>query len=230
MDDPKIVRAVSRSDFDIRRIKKDLMSIYLVIPPHKLTSNNRFFRAFIGLALSAITASYYRPKNNVLFLLDEFAQLGRMHAIEDAISLVRGYGAVFWFTIQDLSQLKFAYKEKWQTFVANTSKQFFGTADYDTAKYISDMIGNKTVFFEISSSASGNHVVFSEGSYGGSLNKNTGVYNNRASRPLMTPDEVMKFSKGVIVFITGEAPYLLEPIHYYQDEAYQGLFDKNPYI
>jgi type IV secretion system protein VirD4 len=57
----------------------------------------------------------------VAFLLDEFAQLGRMQAVEDAISLVRGYGAAFWLFVQDLSQLKAIYP-KWQTFLANTKQ------------------------------------------------------------------------------------------------------------
>jgi len=48
------------------------------------------------LALSSVTATQLQTKNKVLFLLDEFAQLGYMQQIEDAVSLVRGYGAQFW--------------------------------------------------------------------------------------------------------------------------------------
>lgn len=44
--------------------------------------------------------------HRVAFLLDEFGQLGYMKQIEDAVSLMRGYGLAFWVFIQDLSQLK----------------------------------------------------------------------------------------------------------------------------
>ena len=233
LDDPRIVKTVSRSDFDMNKIKQERMSIYLVIPPNKLASNTRFVRGFIGLALNAVTSSHHKPEYKTLFLLDEFSQLGRMQSIEEAISLVRGYGAVFWLIIQDLSQLKFAYKEKWQTFLANTAKQFFGTADYETAKYISDMMGQETINFETSSSSEG----YQGGSKFGSgiinnsgSNSSVGVNQHKQGRSLMTPDEVMRYSNVVIALIAGEHPYLLDPIKYYKDEAYQGLFDRNPYL
>ena len=50
-----------------------------------------------------------RPEHEVLFLLDEFAQLGRFSPVEDGISVVRGYGGRFWILVQDLSQLRALY-------------------------------------------------------------------------------------------------------------------------
>ena len=147
LDDPRIAQALSRSDFALDRLKTEPMTVYLVLPPAKLAANARFVRGFVGSALAAITASHQQPKHKVAFFLDEFAQLGHMSAIEDGISLVRGYGAAFWIFVQDLSQLKAVYP-KWQTFLANAAKQFFGTADYDTAKYLSDSLGQTTVEFE----------------------------------------------------------------------------------
>ena len=60
-----------------------------------------------------------------------------MDSLADNITMLRGYGAQFWLFVQDLSQLKAVYP-RWQSFLANTTQQFFGTADYDTAKYLSD--------------------------------------------------------------------------------------------
>ena len=45
-----------------------------------------------------------------------------MDRLADSITLLRGYGA-------QLSQLKAVYP-RWQSFRANTSQQFFCTADY----------------------------------------------------------------------------------------------------
>ncbi|MCV5934342.1 TraG/TraD/VirD4 family protein, partial [Escherichia coli] len=90
--------------------------------------------------ISAVTESKAKPAHNVAFILDEFNVLGYMKSIEDAVSLLRGYGLSFWVFLQDLSQLKSAYP-KWQTFLANSAKTFYGTDDYDTAKYVSDTLG-----------------------------------------------------------------------------------------
>ena len=40
----------------------------------------------------------------------------------------------------------------------------------------------------------------------------------------------MKYSHAVIALIAGEYPYLLDPIKYYEDDAYKELFDANPYL
>ena len=95
LDDPRIVAALERSDFTMADLKTKAKTIYIVLPPNKLATNSRFLRGFIGLALAAITGSNIRPRLPVVFMLDEFAQLGRMAAVEDAIPLVRGYGAAF---------------------------------------------------------------------------------------------------------------------------------------
>ncbi len=88
LDDPRIVAALERSDFTMADIKTKAKTVYIVLPPNKLAANSRFLRGFIGLALAAITGSNTRPVHPVVFMLDEFAQLGRMAAVEDAIPLV----------------------------------------------------------------------------------------------------------------------------------------------
>lgn len=218
LDDPRIAETLKRSDFNLSDIKSRLMSVYLVMPPDKIATNNRFVRGFIGSALSAITASSKQPVGgNVAFFLDEFAQLGRMPAIEDGISLVRGYGASFWVFVQDLSQLKAVYP-KWQTFLANAAKQFFATADFDTAKYVSDMLGQRTETYDTTSHSTGKD-----------LTGTTSTSQNKSSRNLLNPDEVMKLRDKNLIFISGENPYKLEKISYLSDKAYEGLADLNPY-
>ena len=54
--------------------------------------------------------------------------------------------------VQDLSQLKAVYP-RWQSFLANTSQQFFGTADYDTARYLSGALGQQTIRFQTEGSS-----------------------------------------------------------------------------
>jgi type IV secretion system protein VirD4 len=218
LDDPRIVEAAARSSFDFADLKAGPVTVYVVIPPNRLEQNKRFLRGLVGSALAALTAEAKKPAHNVAFFLDEFAQLGRMSMLEDAISLVRGYGVSFWIFVQDISQLRGVYP-KWQTFTANAAKQFFGTADYDTAKYISDSLGSATIVYE----TEGTSRQFMKASSTSNNEQFTG-------RALLTPDEVMRLGPTKpLVFLTGERPYLLDRLNYLNDPGFSGQFDPNPY-
>lgn len=222
LDDPRIVEALSRSDFNLADLKRTPMTVYVVMPPDRLAAQARFMRALVGAALSAITATSDKPKFNTLFLLDEFAQLGRMPAIEDAISLVRGYGARFWLFVQDLSQLKGVYP-KWQTFLANSAKQFYGTSDFETAKYVSDMLGQTTIQFRTVGDSSTSALQ-------GGGSSGTSSSQQLTGRSLLTPDEVMRHGPmRPVVLIQGEPPYNLDRLNYLVDHEYSGLADANPF-
>ena len=229
LDDPRVSAALSRSDFDLSEIKATAMTVYLVMPANRIGPNARFLRLFISSVIAAITSSNVQPAHRVAFLLDEFGQLGYMKQIEDAVSLLRGYGLAFWVFIQDLSQLKGTYP-KWQTFLANSAKSFFGTDDYDTAKYISDSLGKATIEFETENTGKNSGSGLSGG--GGSMNrgKSTGTSQQFTGRELLTPDEVMRLGpEHPIVLVRGERPYLLGRLNYLADSEYAGRFDANPY-
>lgn len=229
LDDPRIAAALSRSGFDLSEIKATAMTVYLVMPANRIGPNARFLRLFISSVIAAITSSNVQPAHRVAFLLDEFGQLGYMKQIEDAVSLLRGYGLAFWVFIQDLSQLNKTYP-KWQTFLANSAKSFYGTDDYDTAKYISDSLGKATIEFETENSGKNSGTGISGG--GGSMNsgKSKGTSQQFAGRELLTPDEVMRLGpEKPIVLVKGEYPYLLDRLNYLADPEYAGRFDANPY-
>jgi hypothetical protein len=98
--------------------------------------------------------------------------------------------------LQDLSQLKGVYP-RWQTFMANSAKVFFGTDDYDTAKYVSDSLGQATIEYETQNEGKNSGSGISGG--GGSMNrgKSAGSSQQFAGRNLLTPDEVMRLSRNV---------------------------------
>ena len=229
LDDPRIAAAVSRSDFDLANIKTELMTVYLVLPANKIGPNARFVRAFIGSVIAAITSSTTKPKHPVAFLLDEFGQLGYMKQIEDAVSLMRGYGLAFWVFIQDLSQLKGVYP-KWQTFLANSAKTFYGTDDFDTAKYVSDSLGKATIEYETENSGRNSGTGLSGGGSSMNRGKSTGTSQQLAGRELLTPDEVMRLGpERPIILVKGEYPYQLARLNYLVDAEYVGKADPNPY-
>jgi type IV secretory pathway TraG/TraD family ATPase VirD4 len=222
LDDPRLCSALGRSDFSFGDLKRRKMTVYLAIPPDRLRVCLGFVRGFIGLALDGVIDSPARPAHRVAFYLDEFGQLGRMDRLADSITLLRGYGAQLWVFVQDLSQLKAVYP-RWQSFLANTSQQFFGTADYDTARYLSGALGQQTIRFQTEGSSESDSGIGKPGS------TSTSIGEHFQGRPLLTPDEIMRLGPAkAIVLIAGEPPWLLDRVNYLTDPAYAGRFDPNP--
>ena len=222
LDDPRLCAALARSDFLLGDLKRQPMTVYLAIPPDRLRACLGFVRGFIGLALDAITATPGRPAHRVAFFLDEFGQLGRMDRLADSVTLLRAYGAQLWLFVQDLSQLKAVYP-RWQSFLANTSQQFFGTADYDTARYLSGALGQQTIRYVTDT------VSVSPGGLKRPGHASSGGSEHLLGRALLTPDEIMRLGPGrPIVLIAGEPPYLLYRVNYRTNPAYAGRFDPNP--
>lgn len=123
---------------------KGNLTLFLVLPPDKLASQAAWLRIIIKKALSGCNSVANKPKWPVLFLLDEFAQLGHMKEIEDALGVLAGYGVKLWPILQDLAQLKRVYPKSWESFVAASGvMHVFGCQDPDTCKAISEMTGTR---------------------------------------------------------------------------------------
>ena len=193
------------------------------MPPDKLHAFRRYVRGMLGLALRSMIVQPGQPKVPVVFLLDEFAQLGHFTPVEDGVSMLRGYGAWLWLLVQDLSQLQNVYP-KWRTFLANMTLQAFGTQDFDTAKYISNMLGQTTIEVE---SASATHNLSERLGANASTGRSTSI--QATGRSLLLPDEIRRLNnREVIVLEQGRDPARLVRLNYLGDPEVAGLWEKNP--
>ena len=115
----------------------------------------------------------------VLFVLDEFATMGKFDLIVKAMARMRGLGCPFILCVQNLSQLKNLYGEAGETEIrgnAGVLSYFGGTNDTYTAKVISELSGVGSVVVP-----------------GSSINEQGSSVNYTvASRPIYMPDEVMR--------------------------------------
>jgi type IV secretion system protein VirD4 len=129
------------------------LSVYLCLPARFIPTHARFMRLVLNLTLFRMEAQgLTQPAcgHPVLFILDEFAALGRMDAIEKAAGLMAGFGVKLWPFLQDLGQLKRHYKESWETFLGNAGVlQFFANADMTTLEWISKRLGKVEVVKEM---------------------------------------------------------------------------------
>lgn len=224
LDSPRMAAVLGRSSFDLADLKRDALSVYLVLPPERMDTYRAWLRIMIACCLLAMTRVAGRPKRRVLFLLDEFANLGRMGPVERAISLAGAYGTSFWLLLQDLAQLKGSY-EKWQTFLANADVlQAFGVNDWETAEYLSKMTGESTVFVESENVSRG----VSRGRDATRQESSTRSTSEKGRR-LLLPDEVRRLGReSQLLFVRGSSPVLARKLNYLSDAEYRGLADPNP--
>jgi len=210
---------LSRHDVPLDRLKFEPISIYLVISPAHIEQCSIVARIVYELAYnftiapSAKFADTERLPENVLFLLDEFAQLGRMKTFLNGMGIGLGLGATFLLVLQDINQLRGKYRDDALTFISNACSVFIGAKDSETAEMISKMLGTTTVK---SFSKSG-------GSRGGSVSESS------HSRPLRTADEILSGGKIPYVFPGFTRGIVAERSDYYNDRRWSKLADPNPY-
>ena len=219
--DPVVARNTSTSDFAVR----DLMhhdrrvSLYLTIPPSDIHRTRPLLRLLLQQIVSRLTESMEvehssgpGQRNSLLLMLDEFPTLGRMDVLQTALAYLPGYGIRAYLIVQDVTQLAHAYG-RYEAIISNCHVRVaFAANKVETAKLISDMAGTMTVHKE-TRTYTGNrlnpvlmHVMASE---------------QETSRPLLTPDEVMRLpDDSALVFVAGHPAIYARKIRYYADPQF----------
>jgi type IV secretion system protein VirD4 len=222
LDSPRMTAVLSRSDFAFADLKGQTATVFLVLPPDRLGSYSRWLRLLVAQGLQAMASSpapasaigtASRPP--VLFLLDEFAALGHLAPVERAMGLMAGYGVQLWPILQDIHQLRATYGAKAGSFLSNAGVlQAFGVNDHDSAKLVSDLLGQQTVVFDTLSRALDSEK--SGLSYG----------EQHVGRPLLTPDEVRSLPEHAeLLFLAGQRPIVAQKLRYFDEPEFRGLFD-----
>lgn len=199
LDSPQMRVDLENDTFDFAMLKDVPTTVYLVLPPEFLTSHGIWLRMMVASILRPLLRTTSKPGVPVLFMLDEFAQLGRMEIIEDNYALMRGYGIKLWTIWQDLNQAKNLYSERWESFVSNAGMvQSFAPQDMTTRKYLSELADDRLTWHTRASES---------GSL--SLSKGGPAYNSGGSRsdthvkePYVYPYELGQMGQGQSVVFT----------------------------
>ncbi|MGO8388436.1 type IV secretory system conjugative DNA transfer family protein [Rhizobium johnstonii] len=217
LDSPRMTGVLSRSDFRFSDLKADKATVFLVLPPDRLAAYSRWLRLLIAQSLTEMARTAPSPHPSappVLYLLDEFAALGHLAPIERAMGLMAGYGVQLWPIVQDIHQLRATYRQRAGTFLSNAGVlQVFGVNDHDSARLVSDLLGQETVVFNTAA-----RTLDSE---------RTGLSfaEQHVGRPLLTPDEVRNLpASSELLFIAGRRPIVATKLRYYSDPEFVGLF------
>jgi len=142
------------------------------------------------------------------FILDEFANIGKIPDFDKKISTSRSRKISFSVILQNLDQLEAVYEKSHETIIGNCDTTLFlGSNSQKTVEYFSKELGEKTVSRD-SWSVSKDKNMWRQG-----YNKSDQIM----ARALMTPDELRRLNNDMcIIFEKGLKPIKARKYYYFK--------------
>lgn len=200
-DHDAVRNLVATDNMDIEKWQEEKTAIFIAIPEtdksYNFLANLMFvtmFRVLPSVADDILQGKHatLKPKDLLHFryILDEFAQLGRIPNFVESQSSIRSREQSIDIIIQAINQIKTVYKDDWRTILNNCGALIYlGTNDEDTMKYFSMRSGRQTI------NARSKGQTYSKQ---GSSTENV----QTIGRDLMTPDEIARIDiQEALVFV-----------------------------
>lgn len=147
-------------------------------------------------------------KEQTFFILDEFANIGKIPDFDKKISTSRSRKISFSVILQNIDQLEAVYEKSYETIMGNCDTHvFLGSNSYKTVEYFSKALGEKTIERD---SVSINR---------DRQNWKTGksVSDQVMARALMTPDELRRMDNDeCIIYEKGIKPVKAKKFYYFK--------------
>lgn len=137
--------AVSASDVSLAALKTGRVSLYLAFPPDRIASHGAVLGLIVNQAITAVSRS--PDRGEVLFLLDEFANLGKLSGLAESLTALPGLGVRVWMVVQELAEIIRIYGPQTAKTVQSQAevRQFFAVNSDELAQSLSRALGQKTV-------------------------------------------------------------------------------------
>ncbi|MFN3859634.1 MAG: type IV secretory system conjugative DNA transfer family protein [Caulobacter sp.] len=207
ISDERLKEATSAiSDFDLRTFPHRSETVFLVIPPDRMKAQATWLRLMLAAFAHAFRTAKPRGQIRGMMLIDELPALGKIPDLPTDLATMSGYGLDYTLIVQDMGQLKATYGEESRTILANCGwKWLCNVRDYDTAKYVSDTLGQRTVgTATVNEGQTGQGEATSGKAYG------------EMGRSLLTPDEVMQLGRDrAIVLPPAGRPFQIWGVDYW---------------
>ena len=149
-----------------------------------------------------------RLKERTYFILDEFANIGKIPDFDKKISTSRSRGISFSVILQNIDQLEAVYEKSYETIMGNCDTHVFLVSNsFKTVEYFSKQLGEKTIDRD-------------------NISINKDKQNHRTgkslsdqimARALMTPDELRRLDNNLcIIFEKGLKPVKAKKFYYFK--------------
>ena len=150
---------------------------------------------------------YYKNNREIMFLLDEFVNFGRIDVVEETITFTRSFGLKYILVIQDSNQINKTYDVN-SSFWSNCKIKCFFNLDDDinNIELISKLTGTKTVRER--------PPIF--GLLGGKGNMNIrGTY---VQKPVISVEEIRSMKPNKAILLMGNKTAVVNKVVYYEDK------------
>jgi type IV secretion system protein VirD4 len=209
-DTPDIASLMSSNNIDIEGLGKRKSAIYCITPDSHSTFNfiaTMFFGQVLQRLYDVADKNGGSLSVPVFFLLDEFANTGRIPEFNQKISTSRSRKINISIILQSLDQLIDLYKDTYENIVSNCDTQvFLGSQAIKTCEYISKSLGEATIYKKTESLNSPQTTPLSMFS-GKSENMSMTKSDQSMGRSLMTVDELKRLDLWTeIIVIKGMNP------------------------
>lgn len=210
-NDPAVDRVTSASDFDFSTFRAKPQSLYIVVQPEHLKTLAPLVRLLFANAIASLQRREPGPDepHAVMFLMDEFDQLGRQPLVLSSIKTIRSFGGRFFIISQTIPGLDDIYGETGRrSLQGGAGVQIYMTPQDDrTADVLSNALGRSTVT-----------AVTESQSRIRALEDSANVSRRSEERPLISSSELLRFPLDeVLVLPEGQYPIRARHVRYYED-------------
>ncbi len=226
--DAVVDAATSADDFRLEDLRRQRMSVYVRIPPHRLANArpllNLFFSQLVSLNTQHLPEQDPSLQLQCLLVNDEFTAMGRVGVITHSAAFLAGYNLRLLTVVQAMSQLDAVYGDKEaRTFATNHGLQIlFAPREQRDADEYSAMLGQ---FTERATSRGRSRSFSGHGQSSVSRNE------SEQRRALLLPQEFKELGRDRLVVIFENCkPILGEKIRYFQDKVFMARLMPAPEV
>ena len=158
-------------------------------------------------------------ETQTFFILDEFANIGKIPDFDKKISTSRSRKISFSVILQNLDQLEAVYDKAYETIIGNCDTHLFlGSNSQKTVEYFSKALGEKTITRD--------SISYSRDKDNQRSGKN--LSDQIMARALMTPDELRRMDTDLcIIFVKGLKPIKEKKFYFFKKPQMVKQFKDN---
>ncbi|MGQ0563554.1 MAG: type IV secretory system conjugative DNA transfer family protein [Gemmobacter sp.] len=213
-NDPAVDRVTSASDFDFSTFRRTAQSLFIVVQPEHLKTLAPLVRLLFADAIASLQRREpgLDEPHAVMFLMDEFDQLGRQPIVLSSIKTIRSFGGRFFIISQTIPGLDDIYGETGRrSLQGGAGVQIYMTPQDDrTADVLSNALGRSTIT-----------AVSESQSRVRGLDDSANVSRRSEERALISANELLRFPLDeVLVLPEGQYPIRARHIRYFEDRHF----------
>ena len=194
-------RITSSDSLELPRLGQEKTVLYCVIP-----FDDDSYNFLVSILYTQLFQQLFRTADkyykgflpvHVDLMMDEFHNVAVPDSFAKIVSVIRSYNISVTIILQDISQIETDLEKEYKSVIANCDEfLYLGGNAKDTHKYISELIGDQTIFTNSTSVSRGKNGQYSR-------------TEQESSRAILKPEEVRLLNEDgdyCLVFVSDEKP------------------------